>query len=502
MYIDPALIRDKMREHIVGPTGSVLLHILLVILLIKFAVINIYQPDLADIVAIQTELPIKEIEEPPIFEEAPVVEDDDIPMAQAAEEQPDLAPPEPAPLDGDRILDPFDALTIDNNFSPVFIKNLRIRQTKIGMHTYNPGVKGDAILGAIDHTLRWLQAHQLADGSWGKGNDKHVVGLSSLALLTYLAHGETQHSERYGKTIDKAIRYLIGKQQKDGTIGPKGYAHGIATYALCEVYALTKAPALRQSMQDAVASLIEGQGDHGGWNYGYNSTERIDLSVSGWQIQALKAAAMAGYQDREDIATLQTCMDKAMANLQAFQTKNGQFAYARQRSEQGAFAKPNGGRLSMTGVGVLGLQMLGQGRSSPARHGLQVLAQACCDWDQGWGKGLHSCPTYAWYYITQAKFHASRNIFDHWNKQFRDVFLERQHQEGYWDSPTNFAIPDPQLTPETLNHRVYNTTLSALTLMVYIRHLPSYKKLEDADWSDDSLLQPAPKEIEIELIPI
>ena len=71
--------------------------------------------------------------------------------------------------------------------------------------------------------------------------------------------------------------------------------------------------------------IIKGQNESGGWAYGYGKGPVVhtDLSVTGWNIQALKAAALTGIS----IDGLDEAMDKAIAYTKRCQDKTGKFAY-------------------------------------------------------------------------------------------------------------------------------------------------------------------------------
>ncbi len=484
MYIDPEQIKEKIREHMYGPVGSVVFHIILIILLIKFLVFAPTE-NIADLELELVELETVELEE--LKEEIEeLTEDEDFNEdVEAPEPVAEEAPPDPTAVDSPMAELDFDALAIDADFSsPLVLRGLYAGRTSAGraamLGRYGGGHGGNTEK-AVKRALRWLADHQNSNGSWGTSGGKTVGGLTGLGLLTFLAHGETPASKEYGETVEKAIKYLVSIQSSDGTIGQKGYAHGITTYAICEAYALTKIPTLKGVMQNAVKCLIDGQSEFGTWNYGYNNTERQDFSVSGWQMQALKAAKLAGYEDMyEGSRTIDEAVELSITCCKAFQAPNGQFGYSK-KVESGQFpAAPGSGKQSMTGVGVLCLQLLGMGRDAATHGGLRALANAQCKWDQKWHEGWHGFFTYDWYYISQAKFHAGKGTWKAWNAQFAPEFVKAQHPTGYWDSSHNFKIPDAQLTGKYLNERIYNTELAALTLMVYYRHLPSYNKIEDA----------------------
>ena len=75
------------------------------------------------------------------------------------------------------------------------------------------------------------------------------------------------------------------------------YEHPIATYAISEAYGLTRIPSLKSVMEKATDVILKGQQGGGGWDYFYKKEARVDLSVMGWNIQALKSAYIAGAEN-------------------------------------------------------------------------------------------------------------------------------------------------------------------------------------------------------------
>ena len=144
----------------------------------------------------------------------------------------------------------------------------------------------------VGKALQWLAMVQNDDGSWGNQSPAHT----GLALLTFLAHGETPLSDDFGVTVQKAMQWMVDKEMStpDGNMGQNGYGHGIATYALAESYGMTRIPFVRTAMERALEVLVKGQQAGGGYNYNYDQSPRWDTSVSGWQLQALKAGYIAG----------------------------------------------------------------------------------------------------------------------------------------------------------------------------------------------------------------
>ena len=178
--------------------------------------------------------------------------------------------------------------------------------------------------------------------------------MTSMALLAFLGHCELQDSPQFGPTVQKAIDFITS-ESPDELTGPgngnnqSAYAHGIRTYALCEAYTMTKIPKLKEYAKRAAIFTIKGQNENGGWAYGFGKgpVAHTDLSVSGWCIQGLKAAALTGIP----IDGLDESMDKAIEYVKRCQDNLGRFQY--KTDSHGG----QSGRGSLTGTGILSLQI-------------------------------------------------------------------------------------------------------------------------------------------------
>ncbi len=363
--------------------------------------------------------------------------------------------------------------------SPLIIKNLygaRMNEaTRQGQLRAFRGTRQgeDAVLRA----LRWLKKKQDPDGSWKTASTVDPVAMTGLAVLTFLAHGETPgQSQEFGETVRKALQYLISVQNRssDGRFSANSYTHAICTYAMAEAFALTKILEVRDSMEKGVDFLIKGQQDEGGFDYAYRKGDRFDVSVSGWNIQALKAAQMAGCQHPR----LENAIEKAIHFLktQAYSQNGKGFVYSGKPGQPSV----GGASWTMTGVGVLCLQLLGHGKSPEARQGLVLLEPLTCKWPKE-GKPH----VYGWYYVTQARFQAGGSLWDSWNAVFNKEYVDAQIKEddgcGYWPVGDHGGP-------------VYTTTLAALALTVYYRYLPTYRQVEEvspivATGQDDIIIQ-------------
>jgi len=314
-------------------------------------------------------------------------------------------------------------------------------------------VKGDGedTEDAVTRALLWLKQHQRDDGSWD-GQDK--AAMTGLALLAFLGRNETTQSPEFGTTVRKGLDYLLHVQDAQGRFSPNVYAHAIGAYAVSEAYTLTRVILLRDAMERAVAVIVAGQQPDGGFDYDYAKAARFDTSVTGWQVQALKAARLAG----SDHPGLEQALNQCVVFLknESYARDGSGFVYSGTPGLQ-AFG---GATPSMTAVGTLCLQLLGQGHAPQTRAGLKALENSVCEWPAA------KVRVYATYYVTQAKFQQENNaVWRKWNQQFKTTLLRHQQKDGHWEGGDYDQ-----------GSHVYTTALCALTLEVYYRVLPTYTK--------------------------
>ena len=237
---------------------------------------------------------------------------------------------------------------------------------------------------------------------------------------------------------------------------------------------------VREAAEKALAIVVEGQHSSGGWDYNCKQTMRDDTSYMGWCVQALKAAKMGGLQHPG--------LDQAMARAVKGMQKNAH--------PQGGFGYTSPGRGGLTGVGVLGMQMLGAGHEPEARRGLEYLVQsASFDWQKPWG----ASPMYYWYYATQAHFFAGGSAWKQWNPGFANELVRAQtvltaqaegdYAMGYWDSPSQ---------KEHSDGRVKDTCLATLQLEVYYRYLRTHQRPGDKEKADD--LATGKEEVRVQVV--
>ncbi len=320
--------------------------------------------------------------------------------------------------------------------------------------TKTPGITKGAV-AAVQRALQWLCDNQNPDGSWGEADRSAMTGL---ALLCYLGFGELPDSPAYGLTINRAVQWLLENgTQSEGRLGMEKsfsqrgvYQHGIATYALGEYFALTHDGRVKELLAQAVAHIVQGQGPGGGWSYSFDKTAD-DLSVSGWQIQALKAASLTGLK----LPGVDSALDKAAAYVARVRGPKGGYGYRGPED-----------RYSLSGVGILTL-LFWKGERAELRKGMEwLIAETERNHPVKYNGG--SADLYAWYYHTQACLMFGGSAWTKWNHWFQDEIINAQSSDGSWPVPGAKGHGPQSDTSRT--GAVYRTTLCTLMLEVFYRY--------------------------------
>jgi len=309
---------------------------------------------------------------------------------------------------------------------------------------------------AVVKGLRWLKTQQKSDGSWGDSNKPAMTGL---ALLAYFGHCETVKSVEFGESAARGIVYLIDLGMKnDGRMGsdlngqPFCYEHAIATYALAEAATLckdTKWPYLKDLYavtHRAGQFIIDNQHKNGGWSYQYATYGgHTDLSVVGWQVQALRACS---HMTNVKFAGMDGSISRALNYVNSLQGPSGSYGY--ERAPNGAGYQP------LTGVGMLCNQMWDKGKSPHVTNAAKcVLANTTFDFKTG-------ANLYAAYYESQAMMQRGGAEWAKYNKLIREQLLGNQQADGSWKVPPGASH---------VNNTVFSTALCTMMLEVYYRFL-------------------------------
>ena len=319
---------------------------------------------------------------------------------------------------------------------------------------------------AVLKALRWLKKNQNENGSWG---DKNPAAYTGLALLCFLAYGADPKDNEFGETVKKGIIWLAEGMRKHRML-EREYGHAMATYALAEALTMTQSPLLYEPVEKATQIILNGQQKEGGFDYGYGKGDRWDLSVTGWQIQALKAVYIAGSKSK----SVKAALDKSTQWLKSVPYKNGLFGYA----EPPKIIRPG-----MLGVGALCLQLLGLADTTEVRETCRNIIKHALPLYEWKNVERNYFALYSWYYQTQAMFNHQTSDFSGWKKwqrHFEKVLVKAQKQDGSWAPRKTKWIKDEdhknkgynKLVPADKDRKIYSTVPSLVcnwksTIVIY-----------------------------------
>jgi hypothetical protein len=306
----------------------------------------------------------------------------------------------------------------------------------------------------VDQGIKWLAGRQIANGAFGTTGHTAVT---SLAVLAFLARGHVPGQGPYGEAINRAIDYVLIAQRPNGILSPEAtgqpmYDHGISTIMLCECYGMVdeaRQPKIRAAIAKAARVILEAQripkegSSAGGWRYTPTSGDS-DISVTGWQLMALRAAANNG------AAVPKSALDAGVAYIKKRATASGGFSYTNGTDATTA----------RTGTGVLALALLGQLDSREAQAGGEYLLRTPVrpETDQFF--------YYAVYYCSQAANQLGGKYWAGVYLPIRETLLHTQQQNGSWLT----------LGAEGQGGDVYSTSMALLALAIPYRSLPMYQR--------------------------
>ena len=377
------------------------------------------------------------------------------------------APEVPAPAEISAV-----ATTIrDNTFTPdapatadlLRASDADVRKALAGR---NPGTRQAMVGGgetsavgekAVERGLRWIMSKQQEDGGWSfkldsrsanPGTEESRTAATAMALLPFLGAGYTQKEGPYTDVVGKGLYFLQqravmtpnGANLQDGTM----YGQGLATIALCEAYAMTEDPTLRDLAQRSIRYIAFAQATDGGWRY--TPGEPGDTTVTGWQLMALKSGQMA----RLNVPT------PTVAGVHRFLDSV--------QSEYGSlygYMTPQP-RNSTTSIGLLCRMYTGWPRSEP---GLERGVGHLIKW--GWSEN----DLYYDYYATQVLHHWGGPEWKTWNKDLSAYLVKTQATKGMDNG--SWYLPDPHAAQ---GGRLYCTSLAVMILEVSYRYMPIYKE--------------------------
>ena len=320
---------------------------------------------------------------------------------------------------------------------------------------------------AIGRALGYLRTQQKNDGSITDSGNAHAMTALSVMALSAVGNQATDPTPE-GETLRKALDYLLAneRQRDNGYFGGDGsrmYGHGIVTLTMAELLDMGVSPEqdarIRQRLRKGVDLILWAQDrkernnerEFGGWRYEPDSRDS-DLSVTIWQLMALRAAKNAGLDvPREAIEKAVQYLRKCYkADTKGKERVGGACGY-----------QPGNNQSYAAGAaGLLALQVCGLYESDEVQGSADWLKAKKLEWD---GRYF----LYGTYYYAQGMYQKGGEYATHARREVEAILLAKQKDDGSWRA---------QHGEEHNAGSVYGTSMAVLSLCVKYHYLPIYQR--------------------------
>ncbi len=327
----------------------------------------------------------------------------------------------------------------------------------------------DLVDTSVDKAIDYLVSKQRADGSIVDRG--YATAMTALSVMAMASTGVTVSDPTpRGRAMKKAVDYVLRDELRDdqGYFGQKDdsrmYGHGIITLMLTELLGMgaddDQDAKLHKCCREGISLILRSQQvpktsmHRGGWRYTPDASDS-DLSVSVWQLMALRSAKNDGLEVPsgaiEDAVEYLERSFTSPLDRTGRPTEQGGFAYT---------ATQKNPTFTMTSAGLLALQVCGRYESP--------LVVSASDWLKAnppkWGDRFFF---YGTYYYAQGMYQRGNPYAKEADEAVQRILLEKQQPDGSW-----IAQGGEESGPGT----VYSTSLAVLSLSVKYHYLPIYQR--------------------------
>jgi hypothetical protein len=328
----------------------------------------------------------------------------------------------------------------------------------------------DKVDAAVARAVKWLVSVQDKAGVISD-NHPNQTAMTSLAIMAMAATGHQPTDETpEGQAMKKALAFVLGPDRQDpqgylgGKDGARMYGHGIATLMLCEMLGMgvdaQMDQRIRECAKKAVDLILRSQSikkdarSQGGWRYMPDSSDS-DLSVTVWQVMALRSARNAGLEVPKE------AIDKAVEYIKrCYKSKRDGQGKPEDLKSACAYEPGQHPEYAMASAGLLSLQVCGAYDSPEVKGSADFLREKKVEYGGEWY-------FYGTYYYAQGMFQRGGEHATHARKVVEEAVLPKQDPQGWWLGVHG---------QERGAGKVYCTAMASLSLAVKYHYLPIYQR--------------------------
>lgn len=326
---------------------------------------------------------------------------------------------------------------------------------------------------AVARGIAYLLTKQDDDGAIGRqerrnrSNENVMTGLSLLALAA-VGHQPADDTPE-GRAMRKALDFILGEDQQEETgyygkvDGSRMYGHGIVTLMLAEMMGMgvdaRQDALIRERCQKAIDLIVRSQKVrkrepryYGGWRYNPDAND-ADLSVTVWQVMALRAAKNAGLSVPKE--TIDAAVGYLKRSYESNRDQNGRILNLRSAF---GYEPGNGPTYSTASAGLLALQVCGEYDAPELRGAADWLSEQKVNHDQRWFY-------YGTYYYAQGMYQRGGEYAKSARRTVEEVLLGMQKPDGSWRGQGQEG-----------ESSIYSTSLAILSLSVRHHFMPIYQR--------------------------
>jgi len=323
---------------------------------------------------------------------------------------------------------------------------------------------------AVKRGVAYLMSQQRQDGSISDG--RYPTAITALSIMAICASGHPpSEKSREGEVVRRALEYVLQDERVEkGYFGERDhsrmYGHGITSLMLAETIGMgadkDQDIRVRDRLKQALDIIYwsqERKGPHnkdqyGGWRYQPKDADS-DLSITIWQVMALRAAKNAGMEVPKSV------IDKAVEYIKrCYRSDRDDNGRPKDLKSACGYQPTHAPRFASAAAGLRALQVCGEYGALETTGSAVWLKEHKPQLDERFFY-------YGMYYYAQAMYQQGNDYAKEARAFVETTFLEKQKPDGSWESADG-QERDAGIT--------YATSMALLSLSVKYHYLPLFER--------------------------